>query len=66
MICQFLVSLKHENMIFEKQNFCFYVKKVEIVPEFEMLGRLGWFSRTEKKLKENTVEISDSLKHNCF
>jgi hypothetical protein len=30
----------------------FLCKKVRIVPEFEMLGRLGWFGRREKKKKK--------------
>ena len=61
-ICQSLVSLEHENMIFEK-HICmlFLCKNVEIVPEFVMLGCLGWFGNTEKKVKKNTVKISDSI-----
>jgi hypothetical protein len=36
----------------------FLCKKVEIDPEFEMLGCLGWFGRTEKKLKKKILSRS--------
>ena len=44
----------------------FLCKKVEIVPEFEMLGQLGWFGRTEKKLKKILSRSMTALNITAF
>ena len=51
-ICQSLVSLEHENMIFEKQIFCFYVKMLRLFMNSKKIGLFRPVWQYRKKVKK--------------